>query len=1721
MKRLFLQRCLTLLVAQFFLTTVHALKVGETTSLSIGSDGVNHLGVYPAWIISNPDVVELVNDGQTYILIKGIAEGTCAISCEYWDEEYDKDRNRYYLGDKHTRSWTISVSGSVDSGLGTGAGDEGGNTQVDIGRFKILGNGSETVVVGQRFGLHAYGSNSLTFDPSKVTWQSMNSSVVEFIEAKVVRDIYPYGYFRAKSIGQTTVTASCSGNTASCTVIVQKAPEPLTSISISDVQIEKGSYFVLKPTKTPIDGIDELKWSSNNVDIVEVDNRGVVYGKDQGSAEITVSSIDNPQVTATCSVTVIAHQLLLTTSNMQDTISLGQAISLSCDKEHAEIYYTINGDTPNIHSNKYLEPIYFTHSATLRAKAILNGYEESDILCKNIIVESIDTTLSYPVNGAEIANQHIIPYLEFDSPITEGLNYSAITLGVPGEAIIDRNRLYFVPEADLPYNTYQLEIPRAAIKTKNGDVNPKIILSFTISNPAERVVAIDSYKNVLRIIKNDSTLWEINGTKSRKIMDNVKVVSGNHAIDHNGVLWGWGNNQYGQVGDGTTVNRDNPVWIKDSIKLISHSRDEFESYSGEHCLAIDNNDNLWVWGCNDHNQLGNGSTTNQLSPVKILTDIISVSTSGNASLAVDRNGKLYAWGQYSVYYNYNWIFIQKSSPTSFYTNVNKAIIVSSRGMPYGALVSNNGDLYTWGYEYCNILGDGPKSVNGSQNRYYSRYPYKIISGMKDVSMSHLGVALAIDADCHLWGWGSCNTSFGSKGYAPALCDFPDSVIQIANAQFILDSKGNVWKIGDSFETTKNIFPRKFDLIVKHSTATPMVPISEVSIASSITLTEKEKKVILPICQSDNADYNYCKWFSSDSSVVSISQRGVICAKKPGEATITLRIQSTDSNIFERNCFVVVEEKKNVILQNGDVFSDYVYIDNSQIDALFSIVSSEDQTICVGDGKGACIEVSTNGGIVISNEITGSDTKNYHVSSIADYAFACCDKITSVTIPQSVKEIGLEAFSGCQSISSFVIPENVSSIGERAFVGCDNLGIVVSEASHPSSFNNNVFPNEVYNNAILRVPLGSISKYKNTDGWKNFKNISDGFDDGDTFTAPIPFNEDSIIIATFIFVDREKNLIGLGDSINCALSSRYYSGTISLPYKIKGPDNVYYDLIKVSRNAFKGCSHLRNIFINDSIKIIENGAFSGCSSLTSYVIPPNMKIISDSLFYDCNELQTVTIHSHIESIGKYAFAECPQLFFVNVGPHDPISIAENCFTNRSNAILCVPKGCKSAYESADYWNEFSKIIEPKLNDNELFTASIMVCNEAIDAIFKVKNADNDYVYIGNGESTSIVDWTDGNVVIPSSVTGSDGETYQVTGISDFAFFGCSFLNSITIPEGINIIGNTVFYGCSGLTTLTIPESVTTIGEEAFLYCDNLSEITIPINVTSIGKDAFADCNNLTSVTVEWAEPIAIDEECFTNAANATLYVPAGTKAMYKAATGWKDFGRIVDPTEDTDIAELDDAIYIEPMTGCAGATVNLQIKLKNAQAATSYGFELVLPEGMSIDVTNDGSFDEEIRLSSRHSNHTLTTNKQADGSYKVAVASLSSKSLADNDGTVLNIKSHIADDMALGDYPIWVQKPLIVYSDGTKPTVQDVRTRITIEDYTFGDVDGDYVVDLADAVLVINYYVGKSVSKFNALAADVDGDGIIDLADAVRIINYYVGKIVHLSPKRITKELDPQ
>ena len=143
----------------------------------------------------------------------------------------------------------------------------------------------------------------------------------------------------------------------------------------------------------------------------------------------------------------------------------------------------------------------------------------------------------------------------------------------------------------------------------------------------------------------------------------------------------------------------------------------------------------------------------------------------------------------------------------------------------------------------------------------------------------------------------------------------------------------------------------------------------------------------------------------------------------------------------------------------------------------------------------------------------------------------------------------------------------------------------------------------------------------------------------------------------------------------------------------------------------------------------------------------------------------------------------------------------------------------------------------------------------------------HIYINGSGDNAVVDHADvnhnsgfsGHANIRSRVTAEyvyykNGNritrnlTGTVTAIDGWAFYGCTGLTSVTIPNSVISIGNWAFEYCTGLTSVTIPNSVTSIGDWAFWECTGLTSVTIPNSVTSIGNGAFEYCTGLTSVTI---------------------------------------------------------------------------------------------------------------------------------------------------------------------------------------------------------------------------------------------------------------------------------
>lgn len=146
---------------------------------------------------------------------------------------------------------------------------------------------------------------------------------------------------------------------------------------------------------------------------------------------------------------------------------------------------------------------------------------------------------------------------------------------------------------------------------------------------------------------------------------------------------------------------------------------------------------------------------------------------------------------------------------------------------------------------------------------------------------------------------------------------------------------------------------------------------------------------------------------------------------------------------------------------------------------------------------------------------------------------------------------------------------------------------------------------------------------------------------------------------------------------------------------------------------------------------------------------------------------------------------------------------------------------------------------------------------------------------------------GTANIPASVI-NNGITYDVTSIGYAAFYYCSGLTSVIIPNSVTTIGNLAFQNCTSLTAVNIPNSVATIGNNTFFQCTNLTSVIIPNSVTSIGNYAFSYCTSLTSLNIPNSVLTIGSKAFYYSDALATVNIPnsvtsIGAEAFYNCSS----------------------------------------------------------------------------------------------------------------------------------------------------------------------------------------------------------------------------------------------
>ena len=516
-----------------------------------------------------------------------------------------------------------------------------------------------------------------------------------------------------------------------------------------------------------------------------------------------------------------------------------------------------------------------------------------------------------------------------------------------------------------------------------------------------------------------------------------------------------------------------------------------------------------------------------------------------------------------------------------------------------------------------------------------------------------------------------------------------------------------------------------------------------------------------------------------------------------------------------------------------------------------------------------------------------------VTAIESYAFYCCSGLTSITIPNSVTAIGLYAFSGCRGLTSITIPNSVTSIGEDAFSGCTGLTSV--------TINSNDLVSKSYTlSSNLSSIFGTqVKEYIIGEAVTTIRNFAF---DGCTSLTSITIPSSVKSIGNYAFSGcTGLTSVTIPSSVT-SIGSNAFSGCTGLTSIKVDAGNTKYDsrndcnaIIETATNTLvAGC---KNTTIPNSVTTIGDHAFYCCSNLTSITIPNSVTTIGNYALYYCSGLTSITIPNSVTTIGNNAFCLCSSLTSITI-PNSVTTIGDAAFAGCSGLTSIKVDAGNTKYDSR---NDCNAIIETATNTLVAGCKNTTIPNSVTTI--------GDAAFYGCSGLTSIT--------IPNSVTT----------IGNYAFSDCTGLTSITIPNSVTSIAQYAFSGCTGLTSIkieagntkfdsrdncnaiietasntlvagckatTIPNSVTSIGLSAFENCTSLTSITIPNSVTSINSMAFSRCTGLTSITLSWDDPT----NCTYGSAmfdyvptTATLYVPAGTKALYENTEPWSSFENI--------------------------------------------------------------------------------------------------------------------------------------------------------------------------------------------------------------------------------------
>ena len=509
-----------------------------------------------------------------------------------------------------------------------------------------------------------------------------------------------------------------------------------------------------------------------------------------------------------------------------------------------------------------------------------------------------------------------------------------------------------------------------------------------------------------------------------------------------------------------------------------------------------------------------------------------------------------------------------------------------------------------------------------------------------------------------------------------------------------------------------------------------------------------------------------------------------------------------------------------------------------------------------------------------------------VTSLECGAFYGCAGLTALAIPECVTEIGANAVTQCASLMSIQLPEGVTTFTESMFDGCSSLTAIHIPKSVTAidcvAFDNctslahvyyagtkaqwqDITIDDYYNEPLLNAEVHYSHRFG-----KPMEIASGACGDNAAWTL----DSDGLLTVS-----------GSGEMVNGG-----WDKTKVIRAQIKS------GITAIGDNAFSNHKRLTEATLPSGVTSIGKSAFYCCNALVSADLPKKLVSIGEYAFSCCMQLASVSFPKTLEEIGESAYYYCYALTELTL-PEKVTAIPDNTFeycTSLSSVTL--PKNLKgigsSAFQGCD---SLTAVTIPKNVDcigEQAFAACPALVSVTVDA-------ENPYFH---SAGNCVVKTETKRLVFGcnSSVIPADG---SVTSIGNCAFYGCSGLTSITLPEQLADIGASAFFGCKDLTEITVPEGVSVIYSETFSECEALASVALPVSITYIGDDAFLDCVSLTDVyyagTEDQWDAVIISESFNEPLLNATVHYE------YKPAAA--------EPIDAPTAKELGDYVYAAPQT----------------------------------------------------------------------------------------------------------------------------------------------------------------------------------------------------------------